>query len=171
MVLKLGDSLLFIFQILFIYSWEIYRDRDRDTGRGISRLHARSLMWDLIPGLQDHTLSWRQTLNHWATQASQGDSLLICDLSYGCWLKGSIPHWLLSVGHGSWVHGPFCRAACYVIWLPSKTSDSKESDQARSHSGFLLSSLWIHTLPLPHYSIGHTDQPRYTETSENMDTS
>ena len=40
------------------------RERDRDIGRGRSRLHAGSLMWDSIPGLQDHTLSQRQTLNH-----------------------------------------------------------------------------------------------------------
>ena len=30
------------------------RERGRDTGRGRSRLHAGSLMWDRIPGLQDH---------------------------------------------------------------------------------------------------------------------
>ena len=37
------------------------RERRRDTGRGRSRLHATSLMWDLIPGLQDHTpgCRWR----------------------------------------------------------------------------------------------------------------
>ena len=27
-------------------------------------------MWDSIPGLQDHALAWRQTLNCWATQAA-----------------------------------------------------------------------------------------------------
>ena len=32
------------------------RDRDRDTGRGRSRLHAGSLMWDSILGLQDQAL-------------------------------------------------------------------------------------------------------------------
>lgn len=32
------------------------RERSRDTGRGRSRLHAGSLMWDSIPGLQHHTL-------------------------------------------------------------------------------------------------------------------
>ena len=32
------------------------RERDRDTGRGRSRLHAGSPTWDLIRGLQDHTL-------------------------------------------------------------------------------------------------------------------
>ena len=32
------------------------RERGRDTGRGRSRLHARSLMWDSIRGLQDHAL-------------------------------------------------------------------------------------------------------------------
>ena len=36
--------------------------RGRDTGRGRSRLLVGSLMWNLIPGLQDHTLS--QRLNH-----------------------------------------------------------------------------------------------------------
>ena len=34
-----------------------------------SRLYVGSPMWD--PGVQDHTLSQRQTLSHWATQASQ----------------------------------------------------------------------------------------------------
>ena len=38
--------------------------RGRDTGRGRSRLPAGSPMWDLIPGLQDHTLSQRQMLNY-----------------------------------------------------------------------------------------------------------
>ena len=42
------------------------RERGRDIGRGRSRLHAGSLMWDLIPGLRDHALSQRQMLNHGA---------------------------------------------------------------------------------------------------------
>ena len=73
---------VFIFlKILFIYSWERdtqterERERGRDTGRGRSRLHAGSPMWDSIPGLQDHALSRRQMLNHWATQASLKDLL------------------------------------------------------------------------------------------------
>ena len=32
-------------------------ERGRDTGRGRSRLHAGSPMWDSIPGHQDHVLS------------------------------------------------------------------------------------------------------------------
>ena len=44
-------------------------ERGRDVGREKSRLPVGSLMQDLIPGSQDHALSWRQTLNHWATQA------------------------------------------------------------------------------------------------------
>ena len=36
------------------------RMRGRDTGRGKSRLHARSPTWDSIAGLQDHALSQRQ---------------------------------------------------------------------------------------------------------------
>ena len=36
------------------------RERGRDIGRRRSRLHAGSLMWDLILGLQDHALGQRQ---------------------------------------------------------------------------------------------------------------
>ena len=39
-------------------------ERGRDTGRERSRLHAGNRTWDPIPGLQDHTLGRRQTLNH-----------------------------------------------------------------------------------------------------------
>ena len=39
------------------------RERGRDTGGGRSRLHAGSLTWDLIPGLQDRTLGQRQVLS------------------------------------------------------------------------------------------------------------
>ena len=46
------------------------RERGRDTGRGRSRLHAGSLMWDSIPGLQDRALGQRQVLNRCATQRS-----------------------------------------------------------------------------------------------------
>ena len=41
---------------LFIHEKHGGRERGRDRGRGRSRLQAGSLMWDLIPGLQDHTL-------------------------------------------------------------------------------------------------------------------
>ena len=46
-------------------------ENDRDIGRGRSRLTAGIPMWDSIPGPQDHNLSWRQMLNHWATQVPQ----------------------------------------------------------------------------------------------------
>ena len=39
------------------------REGGRDPGRGRSRLHAGSPMWDSIPGLQDHVLGQRQALN------------------------------------------------------------------------------------------------------------
>ena len=51
------------FIYLFMRDREKERERGRDTGRGRSRLHAGSLMWDLIPGLQDHALGQRQSLN------------------------------------------------------------------------------------------------------------
>ena len=43
------------------------RERGRDIGRERSRLHAGSLMQDLIPGLQDHALGLKadaQLLSH-----------------------------------------------------------------------------------------------------------
>ena len=53
---------LLFFKILFIH--ERHRKRGRDTGRGRrSRFHARSLLWDSIPGTQDQALSQRQILN------------------------------------------------------------------------------------------------------------
>ena len=58
---------VFVF-VLFICSWETQRGRDTDGGR--SRLPVGSPMWDLIPELWDHALSWRQTLNHRTTKAS-----------------------------------------------------------------------------------------------------
>ena len=48
----------------FIYIFMRDTERGRDIDRGRSGLHAGSLMWDLIPGLQDHALGGRQVLNH-----------------------------------------------------------------------------------------------------------
>ena len=38
-------------------------EREAETGRVKGRLPAGSLMWDSLPGPQDHDLSQRQTLN------------------------------------------------------------------------------------------------------------
>ena len=48
----------------------IVTHRERDIGRDRSRLHAGSLTWDSIPGLQDRALGQRQALNRCATQRS-----------------------------------------------------------------------------------------------------
>ena len=50
-----------------------HRERQRRRQRERSRLQAGSPMWDSIPGLQDHALGGRQTLNHWATQVSRSN--------------------------------------------------------------------------------------------------
>ena len=60
---------LFLFKD-FIYLSVRDRKRGRDTGSGKSRLPPGTPTWDWIPGPQDHALSQRQTLNHWATRAS-----------------------------------------------------------------------------------------------------
>ena len=54
----------FVKDFLFIY--ERHRERlrgGRDTGRGRSRPHVRSPMWDLILGPWDHSHCQRQTFN------------------------------------------------------------------------------------------------------------
>ena len=40
-----------------------HTERGRDIGRGRSRLHTGSPMWDSIPGPWDHDPSQRQTPN------------------------------------------------------------------------------------------------------------
>ena len=48
---------LFIFKdFIYLFMRDTERTRGRDIGRGRSRLHAGSPMWDSIPGLQDHAL-------------------------------------------------------------------------------------------------------------------
>ena len=57
-------SFFFLFKIfIYLFMRDTEGERGRDTGRGRSRLHAGSLTWDLIPGLQDHYLSQRQMSN------------------------------------------------------------------------------------------------------------
>ena len=43
-------------------------ERGREVGRGRSRVPTGSPMYNLILGPQDHNLSQRQMLNHWATK-------------------------------------------------------------------------------------------------------
>ena len=66
--LTFNALLILFFEDLFIYNR--HREREREAEGGRSRLHARSLMWDSIPGLQDRALGQRQAPNHWATQGS-----------------------------------------------------------------------------------------------------
>ena len=54
----------------YLFIHERHRKRGRDIGRGRSRVLTGSLMWDSIPRPCNHALSWRQTLNCWATQVS-----------------------------------------------------------------------------------------------------
>ena len=49
-------TLLFFKDFIYLFMKETERERGRDTGRGRSRLHAGSPMWDSILGLQDYTL-------------------------------------------------------------------------------------------------------------------
>ena len=66
---KYVNKLLFLRFYLFIHERHTERE-GRDRGRGRSKFHVGSPMWDSIPGLRDHALNQWQMLNHWATQAS-----------------------------------------------------------------------------------------------------
>ena len=59
------ENLFFKRFYLFIHGRhrEREKERGRDTGRGRSRLHTRSLMWDLIRDLWDHALELKVALN------------------------------------------------------------------------------------------------------------
>ena len=64
-------ALFFFLKRFYLFIHERHTERGRNIGKGESRLHAGSPMWDSIPGLRDHALNQRQTLNRWATEASQ----------------------------------------------------------------------------------------------------
>ena len=70
-------------KILFIYSWETHRERQRHRQRE-KQAPFREPDVRLL-GLWDHTLSQRQMLNHWATQAS-----LIADNNSGQMMQNII---------------------------------------------------------------------------------
>ena len=48
---------IYILKILFIYSWETQRGRDRQREK---QAPCREPNWDSILGLQDHILGWRR---------------------------------------------------------------------------------------------------------------
>ena len=57
-------------KILFIYSWEMHRERQRHRQREKQAPSTRSPTCDSIPGLQYRALSQRQAPNRCATQGS-----------------------------------------------------------------------------------------------------
>ena len=62
---------LFFFKDLFIYLLFMReRERERERQREKQAPCTGSLMWDSIPGLQDHALGQRQAPNRCATQGS-----------------------------------------------------------------------------------------------------
>ena len=133
------DSLLINFKYLFIYSWDT--ERDRDTGRERSRLPAGNPVLDLIPGPRDHTLSHRQALNHWATQASLIYGIDLDSVWAPIWDAQSPPlrEVLVFLGHTDKYQG-FCNLECKL----HQESNSKENKKVTS-----LASLNVGTLGLP----------------------
>ena len=71
----------FIFFNFYLFMIVTQRERGRDIGRGRSRLHAGSPMWDSIPGLQDRALGQRQAPNRCATQGSLSSHFVCCILA------------------------------------------------------------------------------------------
>ena len=78
-------SFRFFFLRFYLFIHERHTERSRDIGRGRSRLPTGSLMQDSIPGAWDHTLSQRQTLNHWATLVPPSHRLFNLNHSVDVW--------------------------------------------------------------------------------------
>ena len=53
-------SFFFFKDFIYLFMKDTHREKGTETGRGRNRIHAGSLTWDLIPGLQDHTLGCRK---------------------------------------------------------------------------------------------------------------
>ena len=60
--LRIGSVFCLFLRFFYFFMRDI--ERGRDIGRGRSRLPAGNLMWNLIPGPQDHNLNQKQMLNH-----------------------------------------------------------------------------------------------------------
>ena len=71
-------------------------EREAETGRGRCRLPMGSLIQDMIPGPQDHDLSQRKMLIHWATQASPFEDLNALQLrvKVKIWFCISLEKWI-----------------------------------------------------------------------------
>ena len=67
--LRIHLSFFFKLRILFVYSWETHREKQRRRQR-----EKQAPCWESNEGLdartRDHALGQRQMLNHWAPQAS-----------------------------------------------------------------------------------------------------
>ena len=99
------------FIIIIIYLFMIVTERERGRQRHRQREkqapRTGSLMWDSIPGLQDHALGQRQAPNHCATQGSPPapfieesvlfpvDSLC-CFVKYNLTMDSRAHFWILS---------------------------------------------------------------------------
>ena len=99
-ILKVSQGQLFFFLRFYLFIHERHRDRQKEKQAFL----RGGLMWDSIPGPQDHALNQRQTLNRWATQAP-GRSAYFCfkskTMAYSQ-KKGIVIFCLLMLQYSSW---------------------------------------------------------------------
>ena len=156
---KFGEYLFYfyLFFILYFFKDFIYlfmRDTERETerqrDRGRSRLHAGSLTWDLIPGLQDHTLGQRQALNCWATQGSQeifvNESSHKCEKAHGTFDE----QWVPESGVHQWI-------LAIQIWKICITGDNDFKLHLWTSSAWLC----VRTLCDQSYALWHTPEDSF----------
>ena len=101
----------FFFKVLFIYSGETQRKRQRHKQRERNGLPKRSPIWDSIPGPRDHALSQRQT--HSTTEPPGRSSLRF----FSCGIEFSF---CLMYKNKENCFNPFY--ASPISYLPTKTS-------------------------------------------------
>ena len=102
------------------------RERQRHTGGGRSRLHARSPTGDSFRGLQDRALGQRQVLNRWATQRSPPFPILFIFNGHApMQSKSRKPYWMAIRNTEHKFTIKTCHLIILIYWMVPWISQSK----------------------------------------------
>ena len=92
-------------------------------------------MWDSIPILQDHTLSWKQTLYHWATQAFLMLLLLLLESHY-------LLRYKTSSSNSKWYHNCVMFSSGAYIYHFHNPTKGTSPNSSWAYCLWLLEHVW-----------------------------